>query len=132
MTARKGSTRSPYGAAGAALWTSVMDAYKLDPAETAILAQACRTLDELARIDTELVTSPLMVTGSMGQPVPNPLLAEARAHRKVLESLARSLALPINSEQSGTVRHPQQRAAVKSRHRGAALRSVRRSADGPA
>lgn len=117
------------GAGGKRLWSDVLDAFELDPAEISLLTQACRSVDELARIELELRHAPLTVAGSMGQPVPNPLLAEVRAHRKVLESLLRSLALPIPGETAGSVRSPQQVAAVKSRHR---LATVKRGRDGAA
>ncbi|WP_375003719.1 P27 family phage terminase small subunit [Aeromicrobium sp. CTD01-1L150] len=110
---------------GDRLHADVLAAYDLDPAEQALLAQACRTLDELNRISDELATAQLMVTGSTGQPVPNPLLEQARAHRRVLDALARSLALPVDGEQHGTRRSPQQSKAAAQRHRGDRLRAVR-------
>ncbi len=119
--------------AGETFSAAVLVAYDLDPAERAVLAEAARTIDELVRIDDALRTAELMVEGSMGQPVPNPLLAEARQHRKVLESLARSLALPLWGEHTGTVRHPQQRQAGKARHSGPRLSVARKAAgDGDA
>lgn len=131
MTHRN-SAAPAYKAAGKRLHDAVTAGYVLDPAELALLHQAARTVDDLARIEAELVSAPLTVEGSMGQPVPNPLMSEARQHRRVLEALLRSLALPMDGETVGAIRHPQQRMAAKSRHRGAALRTLRGSGDGSA
>src|SRR5215204_910014 len=109
---------NPFDGSAGELWSSVSEAYDLDPAERSLLLQACRCLVELDRIEGELSSAQLMVTGSTGQPVPNPLLASALAHRKVLESLLRSLALPAPGQSAGVVRHPLQTQAARSRWEG--------------
>ena len=47
-----------------------------------MLEQACRTADELDRLERAVRALPsLVVEGSTGQPRSHPLLAEVRAHR---------------------------------------------------
>jgi len=73
---------NPFSGSAGELWSEVSADYELDPAERSVLLQACRCLVELDRIEEALQSAPLMVAGSTGQPVPNPLLASARGHRK--------------------------------------------------
>jgi hypothetical protein len=70
-------------------------AYELAPHEVALLTEACRVVDRLERIAAALSVEPLTVAGSMGQPVINPLFAEARSQAVVLARLARALRIPM-------------------------------------
>jgi hypothetical protein len=66
---------------GRKLWTAVAARYVLTAAETEMLGQACRTADELDRLEKAVRALPeLTTTGSTGQIKPHPLLAEVRAH----------------------------------------------------
>jgi hypothetical protein len=83
-----------FEATGAALWHSFADLLDLDPAETEALRQACHTADELSRIQFLLGKTNPLVQGSMGQPRINPLLAEARNHRRTLFRLLAVIKVP--------------------------------------
>lgn len=81
------------GAQGKTLWKSVVADFELTPAESRLLAQACRAADELDRLTAELDQAPTVVAGSMGQAKPNPLFAEVRHHRTQLAALLKQLDL---------------------------------------
>jgi hypothetical protein len=73
--------RPPSGlkVSGKRLWVSVAEQYVLTPAELTNLAEACRTKDELDRLERAVRALPeLTTTGSTGQLKPHPLLAEVR------------------------------------------------------
>ena len=82
------------GARGASLWGEVTKSYSLRSDELMVLEDACREADLVARLEAELSESELMVVGSMGQPVVNPLVAELRQHRSTFAKLAAQLKLP--------------------------------------
>jgi hypothetical protein len=102
---------------GKAIWNSIVKTYQLNPAETALLHELCRTADELDTLMAAMAEQSPLVTGSQGQPRPNPLLNEIRLHRKVAESLAVSLALPLDGESIGQRRSVNARAAANMRWR---------------
>lgn len=124
--------RPPRGldAAGRDLWRSIArqihdDGLELDARETALLTEACREADVLARIEEALKGAPVVVDGAKGQPAANPLIGEARRSRQTIQTLLRGITLedPLADAAgrgSGSrTTSWQARAAATSRHRGA-------------
>lgn len=112
------TTPKRLGAAGGCLWRDVTATYDLRVDEAAILEKACRASDRIVVLDEELSASTVMVSGSMGQPVVNPLVAEIRAHEALVASLLFRLKLPDDpAEGAGGEgqRSTQARAAAQSR-----------------
>lgn len=79
------------GEAGQALWREVRADWELRPDEDRLLHAACRTLDEIERMQATLADASPVVTGSKGQVRPHPLIAEVRAHRLALRQLLASV-----------------------------------------
>ena len=102
---------------GKDLWRSVVGTYVLDPAETALLHELCRTSDELDALTAAMADQSPVVAGSQGQPRANPLLAEIRQHRRLAETLAAALALPVDGETIGRRRSANAKAAAHARWR---------------
>lgn len=119
MTATK-KVAVPKGmkAAGAALWRKVLDLYELRPDELVTLEKACRASDRIVAMEVELGDR-VTATGSMGQVVVHPLIAEIRAHEAQVASLLAKLKLPDPGVGSGEgveqPRSTQARAAAQSR-----------------
>jgi hypothetical protein len=114
--------RPPAGlkAPGKRLWFAVAGLYVLTPAELANLAEACRTCEELDRLEKAVRQLPdLTVAGSTGQPRAHPLLEEVRRHRLLLERLTGALNLPDEDEEVG-LRPGQKhgRRAIQARWKG--------------
>jgi hypothetical protein len=86
---RRPSAPTGLDLAGRAFWRQVVGEYELNPAELVLLGEACRTVDTLAAVAAAMDGVPLTTTGSTGQMVAHPLLAEARAQRRVLDQLCR-------------------------------------------
>jgi hypothetical protein len=82
------------GAAGRKMWKAVCSTYVLRPDEYRILEDACREVDLIDRLEEALQDAELIVHGSMGQPVANPLVQEIRQHRGQLRQLFAALKLP--------------------------------------
>jgi hypothetical protein len=85
----------------------------LDPGESVLLQELCRTVDAIDSIEAQLAADGLTVTGDRGQvPRAHPLLFNLIEHRKIASRLVAELALPMPGEQVGQRRTPQQKAAV--------------------
>lgn len=92
---------------GQALWRSIVDAYTLRPDELRLLADACDLADRIAYRENRAaelqreVGTKLLIRGSTGQQVKNPLIDEARQElseqrkdRVALNDLLARLKLP--------------------------------------
>lgn len=75
------------GLAGKGLWRRVVSLYALAEHEAEALTAACRTADDISRLEKSLKDAPVMTIGSRGQSVVNPLFTEVRAHRLALTRL---------------------------------------------
>lgn len=104
-------------AAGRRLWREVTRYYDLAPHELELLRQAARVADLLARIDVVLMDSELVVEGHAGQPRSHPLLAASVMQRAVLDSLFRSMGLPMPDEAEGLRRSKSAIALAQQRWR---------------
>src|ERR1700728_3030795 len=102
------------GKSGRAFWGSTVRAFDLNPAELAALEECCRIKDLLARIDADLAED-LTCEGSVGQVRAHPLLRSRTDLTGQLDSLLRSLALPMAGEEEGRIGSPAAIAAARAR-----------------
>jgi hypothetical protein len=111
----KPPTPEGLAAAGERLWLSTTASYTLRPDELRILEDACREADLVDTLQAGLVGADLMVKGSMGQSVANPLFTEVRQHRSTFASLMKQLALPdLPGEQQPAKESPRSVGARKA------------------
>ena len=81
-------------------WRDILKEFTLGPAELRILEDAVREIDLIEKMEAELEGADLVVYGSRGQPVANPLAQEIRLHRGVLKQLLGALRLPDDDQDS--------------------------------
>jgi len=101
-------------AAGEALWRAIEDTYELRADELRVLEDACREADLIDTLNIEASVADLVVRGSQGQPVINPLISELRQHRSTLAALLRQLKLPEEGD-TAEARSTSARAAANAR-----------------
>ncbi|MFG2596698.1 hypothetical protein [Streptomyces sp. NPDC048462] len=106
------------GPQGMTLWQEIGEVFELRVDELRILGDACREVDLIERMHVALLDAPLLVKGSMGQEVANPLVQELRQHRALVARLLSALKLPDDEEQEdtdGRARSSQARKAALAR-----------------
>jgi hypothetical protein len=79
---------------GRKLWTDIVGQWDLRPDELRVLREAAREVDLIDALELALSKDAIMIAGSMGQRVVNPLITELRQHRGTLAALLRQLKLP--------------------------------------
>lgn len=89
-------------------WIAVTEKYDLRTDELDILEDICREIDMIDALEKELKDADLIVLGSQGQEVANPMISELRQHRATKKSLWAALKLPdeaaaadINAQRKG-------------------------------
>jgi hypothetical protein len=102
------------GPSGRALWRDVLSKYELEQHETALLIEACRTVDQLDALHEIATREGLIVQGPHGSK-PNPALVEARQLRIALARLTASLRLPAGDADTDPAagRRPQRRVGAR-------------------
>ena len=105
---------SGLGDAGQLLWSEISKKYGLRADEARVLEDAAREADLIAMLDAGMVGAPLLVRGSQGQDVINPLVSELRQHRATLAALLRQLKLPDEAADAAA-RSNSARAAANAR-----------------
>lgn len=110
------------GVRAAQLWQDIVEEQELRTDELRVLEDACREVDLIERMHAELQGAPLVVKGSMGQDVANPLVQELRQHRALVARLLGSLKLSDDEDQGrdAQARSSQARKAALTRWRGPA------------
>lgn len=79
---------------GSEFWDQVTGAYDLRPDEKRVLADACKTMATIDRLEAEADEGETYLTGSMGQQVLNGIFGELRQQRATLSRLLAQLKLP--------------------------------------
>lgn len=95
------SLRAPEGLeqAGKRLWRGVTGELDLAAHEVELLRQACATSDLIAAAAAVLADEGLVCRGSMGQPVPHPMVAVLADQRRLLAALFKAMGAVMPPEE---------------------------------
>ena len=111
------TTPAHLGAKARRMWRAITGTYELRADELRVLEDACREVDLIERLEEAMRGADLIVHGSQGQPVANPLVQELRQHRATLKALLGSLKLPDEDGRQAESRSSSAREAANARWR---------------
>ena len=95
MTTTKAPTApTGLGPRGRGFWRATVSGFDLERGELELLAEVCRTLDEIDALTAAIGRDGVTVAGSAGQTRTHPAINEVRQHRLALGRLLAQLALP--------------------------------------
>ncbi|WP_327100054.1 hypothetical protein OIE68_15515 [Nocardia vinacea] len=82
------------------MWFGIANDFELRADELRILEDACCEADLIDALAARLANEDLLIEGSQGQTVINPLVGELRMHRSVLSTLVGRLHLDDSADDS--------------------------------
>lgn len=106
---------SSLGEAGAAFWSELHDALEFDAKEEALVLEACRTLDRIEALHAAIDDAGLLSTGSTGQVVVHPAVAELRQQQTGLARLLSGVVFPDGEEAADRFRQARAHAGADAR-----------------
>ncbi|MDN4639700.1 P27 family phage terminase small subunit [Agreia sp. PsM10] len=109
---------------GRKLWRDLQREAEFDPHETPVLLETCRTVDTIDALADAIERDGVMITGSQGQSVINPAVAELRQQQ---QSLARLMGI-LNLDSIDSVASLQTLASIHGRAAANARHSKRNRA----
>jgi hypothetical protein len=89
------------GAPGRRLWRDTTAEFELSAAELALLEHAARVLDDCEALRLLAAGEKPVITGRLGQRLPNPVHVELRAQRRLLLGLLAALHVPLAEAEDG-------------------------------
>ncbi|WP_448005330.1 hypothetical protein [Agromyces bauzanensis] len=110
------------GSRGAAFWRELQAVNEFEAKETALLLEACRTLDRITELDELVSEDGLTIVGSTGQKVLHPAIAELRQQQAAFGRLVGSIELEEDEQAADLFRHRRAKAGADARWRRPPLR----------
>jgi hypothetical protein len=103
------------GARGAEFWREIHGVARFEPNDTALVMEACRTLDVIDALASAIATDGLFTKGSMGQDVLNPAVAELRQQQAAFGRLIGLVSLPEKEKAQDMWLHRRAKAGAAAR-----------------